>query len=251
MSALDDDTEEVESHFLPHLPPPPASVLEVGAGAGRLAARLSARGYTVKAIDVDEEAVASALARGVDAASIDYFDMRGQFDVLLFTRSFHHLWPLERAVVQAGKLLAPGGAILFDEFAHEACDLATAAWFYDVPALLDAAGVLAPEKRRHWHRPHHHDRGHAEEESKTPLERWRERIAHDPPLHRGDSMLEALGAAFALEAVERVPYLYRYLAERLDSAALFTRVRAMEADRIELGLLVPIGLRMVARGRQD
>jgi SAM-dependent methyltransferase len=248
MSPLDADTEEVESHFLPHLPPLPASVLEVGAGDGRLAARLAARGYSVKAIDVDDEAVAAAIARGVAAARVDYFDMRGQFDVLLFTRSFHHLWPLEKAVVQAGRLLAPGGALLFDEFAHEACDLATAAWFYDVPALLDAAGVLAPEKRRHWHRPHH-DRGHTEEESKAPLERWRERIAHDPPLHRGDSMLEALGAAFAVEAVERVPYLYRYLAERLDSAALFMRIGAIEAERIALGLLVPIGLRVAARGR--
>jgi hypothetical protein len=62
-------------------------------------------------------------------------------------------------------------------------------------------------------------------------------------------MLQALGTAFELKTVERLPYLYRYLAERLESAALFHRVRALEVDRIALGLLVPIGLRMVARAR--
>lgn len=68
MSAVDADTGEVESFFVQHLPPPPATVLEVGAGDGRLAARLVARGFSVKAIDVDDEAVAAAVARRVEAA---------------------------------------------------------------------------------------------------------------------------------------------------------------------------------------
>jgi hypothetical protein len=81
---------------------------------------------------------------------------------------------------------------------------------------------------------------------KTPLDRWRKRHLHEPPLHGGEAMLQALGAAFALKTVERVPYLYRYLADRLDAVALFHRVRALEADRIGLGLAIPIGLRIVA-----
>ena len=247
MNALDADIEEVESYVRRHLASPPLSVLEIGAGEGRLAARLLARGYSVKAIDVDEEAIGAAVARGVDAARIDYFDMCGQFDVLLFTRSFHHLWPLDRAVAHAQRLLAPGGTIVLDEFAHDTCDLATAAWFYDVQALLEGAGVLSPDQRRRRH--YHEQQHHGGEEPKTPLERWRQRHEHDPPLHTAGSMLKGLGAAFELTAIERLPYLYRYLAERTDSATLFRRVGAIEADRVALGLLVPIGLRIVARAR--
>lgn len=245
MTPLEADADEVESFVGRHLPPPPATLLEVGAGDGRLAVRLVARGFSVKAVDVDEEAVAAARARGIDAARIDYFDVRGQFDALLFTRSFHHLWPLDKAVAHAARLVAPGGTLVFDEFAHDACDLGTAAWFYDVQTLLEEAGVLASEQRRR--HQHHHHHSHGDDEPKTPLDRWRKRHLHEPPLHGADSMLQALGAAFELKTVERVPYLYRYLADRLDSVALFHRVRALESDRIGLGLLASIGLRMVAR----
>ena len=202
----------------------------------------------MKAVDVDEEAVAAAVARGVDAARVDYFDVRGQFEALLFTRSFHHIWPIDKAVAQAAQLLAPGGTLVFDEFDHDACDLATAAWFYDVQALLEETGDLAPEKRRR-HHDHHHRHGDVDEAPKTPLDRWRRRHAHDPPLHGADAMMQALGTAFEPKTVERVPYLYRYFADRLESVALFQRVRALEVDRVGLGLLVPIGLHMVSRAR--
>src|SRR5687768_4192415 len=102
-SCTDLDTDEVERFVLRHLPPA-ATVLEVGAGDGRLAARLLARGFSMKAVDVDEEAVAGSVARGIDAVRMDYFDVRGRFDALLFTRSFHHLWPLDAAVAHAATL---------------------------------------------------------------------------------------------------------------------------------------------------
>jgi SAM-dependent methyltransferase len=136
-SPADADTDDVESFVMRHLHPRPACILEIGAGDGRLAARLVARGFSMKAVDLDEEAVASSVAPGVDAARMDYFDVRGQFDALLFTRSFHHIWPLDAAIAHAATLVAPGGTIIFDELAHDACDLGTAAWFYDVQALLE------------------------------------------------------------------------------------------------------------------
>jgi SAM-dependent methyltransferase len=249
LTPLDADTDDVERFAVQHLPAPPATVLEIGAGDGRLAARLVARGFSVKAIDVSDEVVVLAAARGVDAACVDYFDVRGQFDALLFTRSFHHLWPLDKAVAHAATLLAPRGVLVFDELAHDACDLPTAAWFYDVQALLEEAGVLAEQRRRGHprHHHHHHHQAHDEDAPKTPLERWRKRHSHEPPLHAADAMLHALGAAFELTSVSRLPYLYRYFAERLESKTLFDRVRALEADRIALELVVPIGLRIVAR----
>ena len=64
-------------------------------------------------------------------------------------------------------------------------------------------------------------------------------------------MLDALGAAFEVSRIERLPYLHRYFAERLpaDEAGgqLYDRLRALEIERIAQGVLVPVGLRVVGR----
>lgn len=246
---LDADSEEVLS-FITRALPPGVTVLEVGCGDGRVATRLRAAGWRVKAIDLDAEAVAAAKARGVDAECVDFFDVQGErFDALLFTRSFHHLSPLSAAIAQSRALVAPGGTLVLDEFAHDEADLATAAWFYDVQALLEEAGALAPDER-HRHVHHHHEE---QAPPRTPLERWQRRLLHDPPLHGGKAMVDALSAAFEVERLERLPYLYRHLGERLApderGARLFQRMRSLEEERIALGLLVPIGMRLTIRVR--
>ena len=246
---LDADADEVLS-FVTRALPPGGTVLEVGSGDGSLAARLRAAGWRVKAIDVDAEAVEAARARGVDAACVDFFDVRGErFDALVFTRSFHHLSPLSAAIAQSRALVAPGGTLVLDEFAHDELDLASAAWFYDVQALLEEAGALAPDEG-HRHRHHHHEE---QPPPKTPLERWQRRLVHDPPLHGGKAMVEAFSAAFEVQRLDRLAYLHRHLGERLvpdeRGVRLFQRMRALEEERIALGLLVPIGLRLTIRVR--
>ena len=95
-----------------------------------------------------------------------------------------------------------------DELAHDEIDAFTAAWFWDLQAVLETSGDLAPDRPR---RHHGHGHGHGE--------------------HRG-------------------PYLHRYLADRLEAgeggARLFLRLRELERLRVAQGLLVPIGLRLVA-----
>jgi SAM-dependent methyltransferase len=254
VTPLELDVDDVLSFVIAALPPPPATVLEVGAGDGRLAARLRERGFSVAAIDVDDEAVAAARARGVAVERADVLEFRGgPFDAVIFTRSFHHVWPLDAAVASARALLAPRGALVLDEFAHDEIDLQSATWFYDVQALLEQTGALAADERRHRHgHGHGHDQHHAEP-PKTPLERWQRRVAHDPPLHGGQAMLAALGAAFDLTHVAKTPYLHRYFADRLaadaDGARLFGTLRELEQQRLALGLLVPVGLRIVAKSR--
>jgi hypothetical protein len=84
------------------------------------------------------------------------------------------------------------------------------------------------------------------------VERWRERHRHDPPLHGAKALVSALRSAFNLKVEERGPYLHRYLADRLEPTAagtrLFLRVRATETLRVRQGLLIPVGMRLVARG---
>jgi 2-polyprenyl-3-methyl-5-hydroxy-6-metoxy-1,4-benzoquinol methylase len=65
------------------------SILEVGCGAGELAACLSKDGYSIVAIDSDCDSVAAARRLGVNARVATWPDFAsGQFDAVLFTRSF-------------------------------------------------------------------------------------------------------------------------------------------------------------------
>jgi len=196
--------------------------------------------------------VSAARGRGVSAERCDFLSYGGgPFDALLFTRSFHHIWPLGEAVTHARELLAPGGTLVLDEFAHDESDRFTAAWFFDLYSALETAGAIAPDERRHAHgHRHRHDHG---EPPRDALERWKWRHAHDPPLHGAKQMMDALGTAFGLSRVERLPYLHRYFSDRVaDSergAKLFAQLRALETERVEQGVLVAVGLRIVARER--
>jgi hypothetical protein len=68
-------------------------------------------------------------------------------------------------------------------------------------------------------------------------------------------MVEALGGAFDTTRIERPSYLHRYFATRLAAddggGRMFARIRALEEERVALGLLVPVGLRIVARSRDE
>ena len=222
--------------------------LEVGCGPGVLAERLLRDGVDLTAIDVSEEQVAEARARGVPASVSDFLAFEAApFDAVLFTRSLHHIAPLEAGIAKIRALVRPGGLVVADEFAHDEADAITAAWFWDLQTVLESCGALAPDvpRRHHGHGGHH---GHAP--PTDPLERWRERHVHDPPLHGARMLIEALEKAFELRAPERLSYLHRYFSDRVDpgeaGTRLFLRVRELELLRIAQRLLVPVGLRLVA-----
>ena len=227
-------------------------VLEVGCGAGVLAQRLLRAGVELTAIDVSEEQVEEARARGVPAIVSDFLAFHAApFDAVLFTRSLHHIAPLDAGIAKIRVLVRPGGLLVADEFAHEEIDAATAAWFWDLQAVLETAGVLAPDTPRR-HNGHHRHRGEGPPPA-DPVERWRERHVHEPPLHAAATMISALRAAFDLRAPERLPYLHRYFSDRVEPSdagtRVFLRIRELERLRSGQGLLVPIGLRLVATVR--
>jgi SAM-dependent methyltransferase len=234
-------TLEVLTFLRRVLPAPPLRVLEVGCGRGELAALLLAQGYAVTALDVDPVAVAAAREAGVPAMQCDFLDSGVEpHDAVLFTRSLHHVADLERAAALAADACVSGGVVVVDEFARERADAATAAWFYDVRAILAAAGALAaPEPP----------------EEADPKERWEieygSRRAHR--LHTGEAMVAALRAHLDVELAESCPYLYRQLAQWLEPTehrgALALRLLQVERERLARGELVPLGVRAVARRR--
>jgi SAM-dependent methyltransferase len=250
-------------------------VLEVGCGSGVLAERLVRDGVQLTAIDASEEQVAEARARGVPAVVSDFLAFEAPpFDAVLFTRSLHHIAPLQAGIAKIRTLVRPGGLVVADEFAHDEIDGFTAAWFWDLQAVLESCGALAPDvpRRHHGHGERHQggqghahsghhadggDRGHRRKDGPPPtdpLERWRERHVHEPPLHGARTMIAELDEAFDLRPPERGPYLHRYFSDRVDpgdaGTKLFLRAREQEVLRIAQGILVPIGLRLVATVRR-
>jgi SAM-dependent methyltransferase len=128
------------------LPAAPATVCEVGAGRGALAAALVVAGYEVTALEPDPVGAAAARSRGVRVAEEGLLEHRGgPYDVVLFTRSLHHIEPLGGAVDRALDLLRPGGRLVLEEFARDRADRLAASFLYDTFALLYAAGLLVDD----------------------------------------------------------------------------------------------------------
>jgi SAM-dependent methyltransferase len=227
--------------FVASVLPAPARVLDAGCGAGDVLGALMAQGYEVVGIDVDEEAVAGASRNGARALRADLLSFDdGPFDAVFFGRSLHHMSPLDAALERTQALLSPGGLLIAEEFALESVNFDTARWLYELDSILETTGMVA-------HEPHAHP------EMDDPLERWRLEHLHDPPLATGEEMLAAIGAWLEIDSVERVPYLSRHLAERMQpnarTAALVQRLFELESSGIAEGRIEAVGLRVVARKR--
>jgi SAM-dependent methyltransferase len=125
------------------LPPDCRRILEVGCGTGGLAAHLAQDGCAVIAIDSDRDSVAAARRLGVDARVATWPDFdEGHFDAVLFTRSLHHIHPLDESVRHAAASLVEGGLIIVEDFAYESTDEKTLHWFSSAIRLLEATGLL-------------------------------------------------------------------------------------------------------------
>lgn len=192
-----------------NLPPPPARVLEIGAGDGELAQALRADGYDVAAIDPDPR---GPDVRGV--ALIDLDEPAASFDAALAVTSLHHVEPLEESVERLTELLVPGASLVIDEFDVGTFDEPAAEWWLRQRRALGGA----PEK--------------------GAAELVAEHRAHLHPLTR---VVAALEPYFEASPPEYGAYLYRWnLAESL---------RAAEVEAIARGEIPAVGARLVARLR--
>lgn len=211
-------------------------VLEVGCGAGDLARLLGADGFDVTALDV--ELGAPAPAPGVTWVEADFLAFEAEpFEAVLFTRSLHHIHPLDRAIDQAIALLRPGGLLLVDDFDRKAPDAETARWYYEAKELLAAAGLY----------PDDHIEGQPDDD---PVARWHAEYDHVPPLHSGAEMLAAIADRFTRVETQRGVYLYRTIAGRLEDsgrgAAVASQLYGSESRRLQGAALAAVGLRISA-----
>ena len=231
--------EETMRFLARALPPAPLRVLEAGAGDGALALALAASGYDVTALDEsgDRPRVAGAERIRWIEADFLYYDEKEPYDAVLFTRSLHHMTPIEGALDRASALLKPSGILIAEEFAYDRVTLPTARWYYDLESVLEAAGLLPPAGE--------------EPMEGNPLGRWRKEHAHDPPLHTGHAMLAAARERFELDSVEEAPYFYRSFCERLvegePSFRVARRIFELESRLVRERDLTAAGLRIVGK----
>ncbi|HEU0248692.1 MAG TPA: class I SAM-dependent methyltransferase [Gaiellaceae bacterium] len=176
----------------PHLPEPPARVLEVGCGQGELASALAERGFDVVAID--PEAPEGPIFHRV--ALEDFSDERG-FDAVVASVSLHHIQDLAGALDKIASFLPPAGVLALEEFARERLAGATAVWYYERRRALAQAG-------------------NAESEVPDDFTEW-ERQTKDghADIHPASAIRAELETRFTERILDWSPYLYSW---RLDDA---------------------------------
>jgi SAM-dependent methyltransferase len=108
------------------LPPPPARVLEIGAGDGDLARALADAGYDVVAIDP-----AGTVPPVEPVALLEISEADGSFDAAVACVSLHHVEPLRESCARLAEVVRPGGRLIVDEFDIDRFDQRAAQWWLD------------------------------------------------------------------------------------------------------------------------
>ena len=205
----------VEGFVRGSLPPPPARVLEVGAGDGELGAALASAGYDVVAID---PASTADQVRPVRLHELS--EPPASFDAAVAIVSLHHVEPLRESCRRLAEVVRPGGTLVLDEIDVERFDERAARWWLEQRGPRD-------------HGPEDHG-------PTTPAEIVGFLRHH---IHGLPSMQGVLAEWFELGPPSRGPYLYRW--------ELGPELRAPEESLIASGELPAVGVRVVGNRTPD
>lgn len=182
----------------------PSRVLEIGCGDGQAALALAASGHEVTAIDpVAPEGPI------FERVTLEEFVPAGPFDVVVASRSLHHVHDLALAVDKIAQF-AP--LLIVDEFAWDRFDEKTAAWYL---AQLDGPSKSVQQCLRDWEEEHAGLHGH--ESLRTAFARhfhehsfsWGAYLYRYPGVHAEQESEQALIDAGAVNALG-----FRYIGTR-------------------------------------
>ena len=221
------------------LPAGARRVLEIGCGSGELAASLLQDGVSLIAIDNDADFIAAARGLGVDARIAAWPDFEGGlFDAVLFTRSLHHMHPLDKAVQRAADTLVIGGRLIVEDFAYETADEKTLQWFADVIDQLDGADLLVKGD----------DFLSTLRSRNETLKIWREN--HESGLHTAANVFAEIRRVFGETRCEEAAYYFRYLSRAIvptaDRDKVLQDLAEQETELIARGTILALGRRFVA-----
>ena len=214
-------------------------ILEVGCGTGELAAALSKDGYSVVAIDMDSDSIAASQQLGVDARVATWPDFDdGRFDAILFTRSLHHIHPLDESIRHLTDNLTEAGRVIVEDFAYESVDEKTLRWFAAAIRRLESTDSLTVNND-----------SLKKILSKTKnLKAWRQN--HETELHTAAEINAQLEKTFARVVKKNAPYFFRYAANAIPTTekrnAVLQAFAKEEETLYSNNSIVALGRRFVA-----
>jgi SAM-dependent methyltransferase len=235
------------------LPAGPARVLDVGCGPGALSLEMARAGHDVTAIDPDEIAIdlARRSSPGPSTGRLDYHRAGvetwdapgGGYDVVVTTRTLHHVDDPPEAIARIRRWLRPGGRLVCVDFLHDRFDARAAGWLAQVRGLLEAAGQFRGD-------------GRLPAEPGEAVERiaweWEQEHVIEHQLNGSAEIDEPLDRLFPAHTRTWHPYLYWDLLVGLavdDQArerATAELIAAWEAALLATDALAPVLMRFVA-----
>ena len=115
--------------------PPPATLLELGCGAGRVTRPLAALGYEVTAVDESAAMLARVTGARTVRSRIEDLDLPGTFDVVLLASFLVHGRTAAELLRVCRRHVAPGGRVLIQREGP--------GWHEDVPRERPVADGVA------------------------------------------------------------------------------------------------------------
>ncbi|MBA3280104.1 MAG: CGNR zinc finger domain-containing protein [Geodermatophilaceae bacterium] len=202
-----------------HLPPAPASVLEIGCGRfGGFVPALQLAGY--QALGVDPEAP----QRGpYQRGTFEEYEPPTPVHAIVACTSLHHVTDLHDVLDHVESALQPGGVFIVVEWAHERFDEATATWCFDRLANDSETGWLL-RHRELWNASGH--------DWSSYIAAW---SVHER-MHAGHEITRALRSRFQTRFLGEGPYFF----SDLDNVS-----ETDEQDAIDTGQIQATGIRYV------
>ena len=226
-------------------------ILDIGCGTGFLSLELAREGHHVTGLDSDGNAVNIAVRtmnsdpfvseRGpLEYECADFTSWDGPeagFDLVVISRTLHHVSQPEKALGKVHKLLRETGGIICIDFAYDQFDQRTATWIYQILKPLEKAGWYDQSRKLR------HDDTTA---TRQLLEDWFNEYEKRGKFNRFEEMRRPLSRLFREDHFSWKPYLYWEIIQRMrvpsDQVELemVRTISSMERTLIETQQIKPV-----------
>lgn len=214
----------------PHLPPPPAAIVEIGCGRlGGLVPRLHESGYD--AVGIDPVAPEGLHYRQIE---FEQSDVRENVNAVIASTSLHHVNEPGTVLDKIANALAANGRVIVVEWDWEVFDEQTARWCFE---------RLEPSGSESWL----HRRRDEWIASRRPWEECFRGWAHEHGLHSARRLIDGLDQRFERVSCARGAYFFPELSQTSEADEL----DAISAGQIRAARVDYIGRPAPVRGPGD